>query len=173
MSAPCLACDISTRNLGWCASVAGGVAPEWGLILLPGMSDLGKLYGAVRNSLCDLVERFQPRVLAWCMPTYSAAQTTARALNGVAAVAALVCHDYDLKPRIEVESHVRLVVLGRGSFGKRGPDRKIIKGSGTVEVKRAVLAWCAAHGFQTTSDDVGDACVLHEYVRRSPARRIK
>lgn len=165
-----LAIDCSTRRLGWaCDELNARVA--FGLILLPGMSDLSRLYGAVRNSLCDLVERHSPGVLAWCRPMFRDQQSAAEALLGVAAVAHLTCWDYGLKPLVVVESTVRKAVLGRGSFGERDANGKVIKGTGSKQAKAAALAWCARHGFDVTSDDVADALVLHAYARRQLVAR--
>jgi len=161
--------------MGWCADrhplrpLDG--SPAYGLILLPGMASLPKLYAAVRNSLADLIEEFAPATLAWCRPKFGAGQTTEQALNGVASVAYLCCHDYGLKPLVETESHVRKIVLGRGNFGLRDAKGREIKGTGTDRAKAAALAWCAAHGIRTDSDDVADAAVLHAYARRQSEAR--
>ena len=176
-----IAADISTRNMGWCAStrrdwsaVEGPhVPPAIGLVRLPGMQNLGKLNAAVRNSLCDLVERFGPvDVLAWCMPMFRDSQTTAEALLGVAAVAHLTAFDYSIRPLVVVESTVRKAILGRGAFGLRDGKGKLIKGSGTGLAKAAVLAWCSKNGFDTTSDDTADAAVLWAYARRQLSAEI-
>jgi hypothetical protein len=135
------------------------------------MSSLPRLYAAVRNSLCDLVERFHPAVMAWCRPMHRDAQTAAEALLGVAAVAHLVCHDYGIQPMPEHEASARKAILGRGSFGQRDAAGKIIKGSGTAAAKIAALRWCEEHGFEPESDDVADAIVLCAHVRRQLAAR--
>jgi hypothetical protein len=166
-----LACDISTREFGWCSDAHASSEPSYGLILLPGLKDLGRLNAAVRNSLCDLVERFRPAVLTWCRPMFRDQQSAAEALNGVAAIAHLVCFDYDIKPFVPVESTARKDVLGRGSFGQRDAKGKIIPGTGTKMAKAAALAWCARNGIDTDSDDIADAAVLHAHAKRQLAAR--
>jgi hypothetical protein len=166
VSPPILSVDCSTRALGWCASSPDGGAPIAGLILLPGMKRLGVLYATVRNSLSDLVDEHRTAVLVWCRPMYRDAQTAAQALLGVAAIADLVAYDAGIRAFEVVESSARKDVLGRGSFGERDARGRIIKGTGSKAAKAAALEWCARHGFRTDSDDVADACVLHEHVRR-------
>lgn len=168
---PALAIDCSTRNLGWAASGPDFDRPVYGLIVLPGMSKLPALYAAVRNSLSDLVEQYTPAAIAWCRPKFGAGQTTEEALNGVAAIAYLICHDYGVRPMPETESHVRKIVLGKGNFGLRDENGREIKGSGTPRAKAAALAWCAKNGTPTDSDDVADALVLFEYMQRQFAAR--
>lgn len=165
MAVTVLALDCSTRMLGWCCTASG--ERVYGLIKLPGMKDLGMLHAAVRNSLVNLIEGHKPGVLCWCRPMFRDQQTAAEALLGVAAVAHLTAYDYGLRVVVEAETTARKYVLGRGTFGERDPvTKKIIKGSGSRAAKAAALAWCAARGIETTSDDVADACVLHQYVSR-------
>jgi hypothetical protein len=168
---PALAIDCSTRAMGWCASPPDASSPLYGLITLPGMSNLGTLYASVRNSLCDLIDEHRPAALVWCRPMFRDAQTAAQALLGVAAIADLVAYDLGVRAFNVVESSARKDVLGRGAFGERDAKGKIIAGTGTKLAKAAALEWCAAHGFSTDSHDVADAIVLHEHAQRQLAVR--
>lgn len=174
-----MALDLSTRKMGW--AVDAGNAPRYGLVRLPGMKDLGVLYVAVRNALEKLIEEHEPDKFIFCLARFHDAQTAARALNGVQAMAEFVATDLGLTCEEAVESRVRKVVLGRGSFGGKDPlTGGLIPGLGSKQAKQAALAWCAEQGYEPASDDVADALVLLEYHRRlcldpkiaeTPARR--
>lgn len=167
-----LACDISTRKLGWSVDAPPENLPRYGLIELPGMKHIGRLNAAVRNSLTDLIEEHRPDIFIWCRPKFGGGQTTEQALTGIASIAELVAYDNNVRPYNETESHVRKVVLGRGSFGQRDPKtRKIIKGTGTVEAKAAVMRWCARCGLDVDNDDTGDSLVLLAYAKRMLTKR--
>lgn len=167
-----LAIDVSTRMLGWAVDVSDANLPRYGLIKLPGMKRLGVLFAAVRNSLCDLVEEFQPKAMAWC-PAYARIdQSAGAALNNVVAIARLVCHDEDVRPMPLLETDARGDVLGRKTFGKRDARGKIIKGTGSEMAKAAAMAWCAKQGLDNiASHDVADALVLLAHAKRQLAQR--
>lgn len=167
-----LAIDCSTRFLGWAVDVPGANLPQYGLLTLPGMSKLGRLFAAVRNSLCDLAAEFRPEVMAWC-PAYARIdQSAGAALNNVIAIAQLVCHDENIRPMPTLETDARGDVLGRKTFGKRDAHGKIIKGTGTAMAKAAALAWCGKCGLENiASNDVADALVLLAHAKRQLAAR--
>lgn len=159
-----LALDLSTRNCGWAAERHGANRPAFGLVKLPGLKDLGLLYGSVRNALEMLIERHRPTRMLWCMAQFADMQTTARALQGVTAIAELVCYDHEIEALMAIEPKVRKAVLGRGSFGGKDASGKLIPGLGRIQAKAAVARWCHEQGYaDLPSDDVGDAIVLLAY----------
>ena len=166
-----LTIDCSSKWLGWCCDREDANRPSYDLIKLPGPQNVGKLYCAVRNSLSDLVEEFRPQVMGWCPAFFRNDRPNLLALGGVVATAELVCWDNRVRPMTEYESTVCAKVLGCGVFGERDAKGKIIKGTGTPLKKAAALRWCAENGFETDSDDVADAVILHEHFRRQLAQR--
>ena len=164
-----LTVDLSTRDVGWACDV-GKNRPEYGLMKLPGMKDLGRLYRAAYNGLEALIERFEPDRLVFCMALFRDAQTSAEALAGVQAQAITVAYDYGVDARKANEMQVRKAVLGRGSFGLRNEATgSLIKGMGSKMAKAAVMKWCDERGYTEGrpwfTHDVGDALVLLEYDR--------
>jgi hypothetical protein len=142
------------------------------------MADLGKLYAALRNVLEDAIALHTPSRLVFAPALFRDAQTAARALLGLIAVAELVAYDTDVRPLEIAETTARKAVLGRGTFGERDSDGKVIKGTGSRAAKQAALAWCHSRGWMTQSDDTADALVLLEYDRlfqlsRQPTRDFR
>ncbi len=159
----CLALDISTRNCGWACDGPGN-RPVYGLIKLPGMASLGKLYAAAYSAVDGLVEEHAPARVVWCLAHFMDAQTTARALNGVQAIVELVCHDRGVKAFETIESKARKAVLGRGSFGGKDEFGRLIPGLGSKQAKALAAAWCDRMGYAPLqSDDVADSLVLWHY----------
>ncbi len=164
-----LTVDLSTRDVGWACDV-GKNRPEYGLMKLPGMKDLGKLYRAAYNGLEALVERLEPDRLVFCMALFRDAQTAAEALAGVQAQAILVAYDFQIEARKANEMQARKAVLGRGSFGLRDETTgNLVKGMGSKMAKAAVMKWCDDRGYPEGrpwfTHDCGDALVLLEYDR--------
>jgi hypothetical protein len=159
-----LALDISARSTGWAYAAAAG-EPVYGLWIMPGIADLGRVYAALRNQMEDAFAVHQPASVVF-VPALHAQQTSARALLGLCAVAELACWDSDKRPYEVNEATVRKAVLGRGSFGDRGEGGRIIKGTGTTQAKAAAIAWCQSRGWQPQTHDVADALVLLEYARQ-------
>lgn len=161
--------DLSTRNVGWACDV-GRNRPEYGLMQLPGMKDLGRLYRACYNGLEKLIEKHEPDRLVVCMALFRDAQTAAEALAGVQAQAILVAYDFEIEARKANEMQARKAVLGKGSFGLRNEATgSLIKGMGSKMAKAAVMKWCDDRGYTEGrpwfTHDVGDALVLLEYDR--------
>jgi hypothetical protein len=143
--------------------------PSYGLILLPGMKHLGLLYGSLRNCVEELVLAHRPTRLLFCMALFRDRQSAARALNGVQAVAELVAYDNDIEALEANESRARKVVLGRGTFGGKDENGRLIPGLGSKQAKAAVMKWCAEQGFEPATHDVGDALVLLRYAQHMDA----
>lgn len=163
----CLAIDLSTRNLGWACDGRGN-APVYDRVLLPGMGprdapELGRLYCAVRNVLADLFEELQPARMLFCLARFHDMQTTARALNGVQAVAEMAAYDNEVQPYEAIESKARKAVTGKGSFGGKDEFGRLIEGKGRKDAKAWVAKWCDRMGYAPQSDDVADALVLWHY----------
>jgi Holliday junction resolvasome RuvABC endonuclease subunit len=168
-----MAIDLSTRNLGWACASVGSNRPSFGLVKLPGMKDLGVLYASVRNGLTGLFEEHRPRRLVFCLAMFSDIQTTARALNGVQAVAELTAYDHEVEAFEAIESRARKAVLGRGHFGGKDPvTGSLVPGLGRKQAKEAVAQWSTRMGYETDSDDVRDALVLLEYALRQMGRPV-
>ena len=164
-----LTLDLSSRNLGW-ACDTGRNQPAYGLVLLPGIKSLGKLYAACRNAIETLIEEQKPDRILFCMALFHHAQTAARALAGVQAMAELCAYDAEIECLEANEPRARKMVLGRGSFGGVDPvTGSLIPGLGSKQAKAAVMEWCRERGYDEGrpwfGHDVGDALVLLEYSR--------
>lgn len=140
--------------------------PDYGLVKLPGLKDLGMLYRATYNCAEMLFERLRPTHVLFCLAFFDKTQTTSRALNGVQSVLEMAAYDYGVEAMEAIESKARKAVLGRGSFGGKDPNGKMIPGLGRKQAKAAVAKWAEDCGFvDLPSDDVSDALVLLAYDR--------
>lgn len=128
------------------------------------MASLGKLYAAAYVAVDELVAEHKPARVLWCQAFFDKAQTASRALNGVQAVAELVCHDRGCDARETIESTARKAVLGRGTFGGKNEHGQLIAGLGSKQAKALVETFCMRMGYTPLqSDDVGDALVLWHF----------
>lgn len=173
MSHVIMSVDISTRRTGWAVCDVRSNKPDYGLWLLPGMASLGRLYGTFRNGLEAAFDEYKPARLVFAPALYSEAQTAARALGGMMAIAELAAHDMGVHAYEIPETTARKHVLGRGSFVVRDDKGRTLKGAGTKLVKAMAMDWCRNHGWKPQSDDVADALVLLEYARRNVLARIQ
>lgn len=144
-----LAIDVSTRNLGWAATVEVGRPPAADVWLLDGPRVLHQLYAQVRNSIEDLIAEHRPDELIYVPALVGGkGHTMTKQLNGVEAVAILAAYDKGVRPRPVSESAARGLLLGR----------KVMPSD---EAKAAALAWCDERGWPHRNDDnVADACII-------------
>ena len=167
-----LALDVSPLRAGWAYAVdapvrhfGGTLQPVYGLLLLPGMASLGKLGAALRNVLEDLFELHRPDRLVFAPALHAKAQTTARALIGLAFQAEVTAYDYGVKPFEVAESTARKLVLGPAVTSAIIRAGRPKAGEGSKVAKAAAMQWARGRGFTPQSDDVADALVLLEYDR--------
>jgi len=158
-----LALDVSPLRAGW--AYADTARPVHGLVHLPGMGSLGKLGAALRNTLQDLFELHRPARLIFAPALHAKAQTTARALIGLAFQAEVTAYDYDVEPYEIAESTARKLVLGPGVLSAIIRAGRAKAGDGSKVAKAAAMDWARGRGFTPQSDDVADALVLLEYDR--------
>ena len=156
-----LALDVSPLRAGWAFADAG--RPVHGLVHLPGMASLGKLGAALRNTLQDLFELHRPDRLVFAPALHSKAQTTARALIGLAFQAEVTAYDYDVRPFEVAEGTARKLVLGPSVTSAIMRAGRAKAGDGSKVAKAAAMEWARARGFSPQSDDVDDALVLLTY----------
>lgn len=167
-----LALDLSLTT-GWCYGAIKDAAPEFGRWWINGgIHRMGESFVDLQNSLERFLIAHRPSIVVYAMP-YAKVQTTARLTIGLAAHAESSCFREGVRVREVVESTARKHVLGRGSFGERGEDRRFIKGSARQGAKDAALAWCRGRGWRVADDNEADACVVWEYARRFLLSRVQ
>lgn len=145
-----LAIDVSTRNLGWAATVEIGRPPAADVWILDGpKAPLHQLYAQVRNSVEQLIDAHRPDELIYVPALVGGKKhTMTKQLNGVEAAAILAAYDKGVRPRAVKETEARGMLLGR----------KVIP---TDEAKALALAWCDERGWPHQNDDnAADACII-------------
>ncbi len=176
-----LTLDLSTRDVGWACDV-GRNTPVYGLYKLPGMSNLGQLYAAVRNMVEELIDAHAPEGILFCQALFRDQQTAARALAGVQAITELVAYDNGIECWEANEPRARKAVLGRGTFADKNPDYGQKKTDGTRDqrmwvngsknAKLAVMNWAARQGYAVPTHDVADALLLLRYGKVMRDQRV-
>lgn len=159
-----LALDLASRITGWAADVAGTQRPAHGRFALSGIKNLGLLYCELEDCLDILIAKYDPHRIVWCKAFFDKQQSSARALNGLQAIAERTAHMYGLEAREVVENNVRNCVLGRSNFGTKDEWGRLV-GDGSDRAKEAVLEWCRSKGLAPGDHNDGDALVLLKYDR--------
>lgn len=163
-----LTVDIGVVSMGWACGGPGG-KPAYGLIKLPGTSDLRKLMLAARNEVDDLIVRHDPDairfvpVMAWGNPLNIA---TEEGMRGIQGVLYLLAGDHEIAVLRADERQVRKAVLGKCDFGRKDAKTgRLVANAGREEAKALVLAWCADQGYDLRglSHDTGDSIVLWQW----------
>ena len=144
------------RKTGWCYGQIGANRPEYGYFTLPNEGGEGARYNAFEHAIVPMFAAMQPAKLIM------ASHLPIPAMNNVAAMrqqlslrAIAIKEAYIASCSVSEfsEPEVRRDILGRRYWPKDG-------------VKHEVLAWCRRHGWDVSTHDVGDACVLWEWHRR-------
>lgn len=149
-----LALDVAL-SVGWAFGLPG-TKPLCGVWTLPSAADPGKRYAALGNELADALMLHQPRLVLMEAPLVRQ-DNSARLLLGLTAHVESTCWRWDVECREAHSATVRKAVLGRGTFPKG-------------EAKPAVLAFCAAQGWEVPTHDAADACVLLTYAHQEMGR---
>lgn len=142
-----LACDLAKRP-GFAYAAPGLVPVTHGgrdLIDGPIGDDHGRLYGALRDRMNDLVTVHNPGEI-WIeapLPMTGRSLGTEEALFGLAATAKLVANDRGVRCETAHVGTVRSAVLGSGRADKA-----------------MAIRWCFDMGWRPAGDDEADALVL-------------
>jgi hypothetical protein len=134
------------------------------------MSNLAGCFVALENELGDAIVAHRPRLVLTEAPLEKQ-QTAARLMIGLANVVLMVCYRFDVRCREQSVNTMRRQILGTASFADRDPATgKRINGS--MNAKRAVLAWCHSQGWlDVTDDNEADARLCWAFGRREMLRR--
>ena len=149
-----LALDLSTR-VGW---AYGGrtVKPAYGVWML-GDGGLGRRCSCLANELEGAIQLFRPDliILEAPLPAQRQASThVARIQFGLAAVAEMIAHEWDVKCEEERAETVRGALFGKARVDK---DR--------------VMAWAKDQGHRPPDHNAADAIALMTYRLTLEAKR--
>lgn len=162
--------DLATTS-GWAYCSGQELEPHYGAWLFPPYDQSGKTMSACYRAVADLIEYYEPRLIAVEAPLVTnyrdrdgevkhvvSNDSAISCLRGLIEVSRMACADFGIATAEYAAVTVRSVLRGY-------PYR--FAANGKKDTKATIMAFCSDNGLEPQTHDAADALIGLEYVLRA------